>query len=48
MISNALGGYCFVPSIAILSVFVFYVMYRVPETRGKTLEQITAEMRLDD
>ena len=44
-LSLALGGYCFLPSAAILAVFVLWALFSVPETRGKSVEQIAAELR---
>ena len=44
--ANVLQGACFLPSAVVLLAFVLLVMPRVPETRGKTLEHILAE--LDD
>mmetsp|Transcript_21540 Transcript_21540/g.54675 ORF Transcript_21540/g.54675 Transcript_21540/m.54675 type:complete len:565 (+) Transcript_21540:167-1861(+) len=44
-LSNALGGYSFLPFGAFIAVsFVLTAIY-LPETRGKTLEQIRGEMR---
>merc|ERR1719464_560067 len=42
--ANALGGMCFLPYAAILVLFVHFVQRRVPETRGKTLEQIISSL----
>lgn len=44
-LSNALGGYSFVPFGGVLCVgLVFFYVY-MPETRGKSLERIREEMR---
>ena len=42
--ANVLQGACFLPSAAVLLAFVLLVMPRIPETRGKTLEAILAEL----
>jgi len=44
-LSTALQGWCFLPFALVLSGFVRFVLRSVPETRGKTLEQIMDEMR---
>ena len=44
-LSSALGGYCFLPSAAALIAFVFWAAAAIPETRGKSLDQIAAELR---
>jgi len=42
--SNWLSGYCFIPSAFVLLGFIVFVHRRVPETRGKALEQIFKEL----
>merc|ERR1712216_179303 len=43
-ISNALGKFSFVPNAVVLVAFVLFCRINMPETKGKTLEQIQAEM----
>lgn len=38
--TSALHGFCFLPFAVVLLLFVYFVHHAVPETRGKTLEQI--------
>lgn len=44
-LSSTLGGLCFLPFAAILMPFAVFVCYNVPETRGKSVQQILAELR---
>lgn len=44
-LSSALGGLCFVPFAMILCPFALFVLWHVPETRGKSVQQILAELR---
>jgi len=44
--SNALGGYCFLPFAVVLIGFFFFAVYRIPETRGKTVDQIMLEINM--
>ena len=44
-LSLALGGFCFVPSAVLLVCFAAWASAAVPETRGKSIEQITAELQ---
>ena len=46
--ANSIGATCFVPFAVVLALFVALVVPRIPETRGKTLEQIAAETARDD
>jgi len=46
-LSNRLGGLCFLPFALVLVFFLWFVHARVPETRGKTLEQILGEISRD-
>ena len=46
--ANSIGALCFVPFAVVLALFVALVVPRIPETRGKTLEQIAAETARDD
>merc|ERR1712060_672820 len=39
-LSNSLQGFCFVPFAIIMVGFVYFIIRHVPETRGKTVEQI--------
>jgi len=43
--STALQGWCFMPFAVVLLCFVRFVSSSVPETRGKTVEQIMEELR---
>ena len=43
-LSNTLAGFCFLPFAAVLLVFIGFAYAYVPETRGKTLEQILQEI----
>ena len=43
-LSNSLKGLCFLPFAAVLTLFVWFANGRVPETRGKALEQILEEI----
>lgn len=43
-LSSTLGAYCFVPYAVVLIAFVFFLMLRVPETKGKSLKQILSEL----
>jgi SP family facilitated glucose transporter-like MFS transporter 4 len=43
-LSNSLGGFCFLPFALVLLFFLWFAHAHVPETRGKTLEQILAEI----
>lgn len=43
-ISTALGGMCFVPFLLVLLPFAFFLVSKVPETRGKTVQQILNEL----
>ena len=43
-LSSALGGLCFLPFAAILVPFAVFVCQHVPETRGKSVQQILAEL----
>ena len=43
-VSAALGGFCFLPFALILVGFIAFAHRRVPETRGKTLEQIISDL----
>ena len=43
--SAALGGMCFVPFLLVLLPFAFFLVLKVPETRGKTVQQIMAELK---
>lgn len=44
VISAALKGYCFLPNTLVLLVFIVVVHRCLPETRGKTIDQILAEL----
>lgn len=44
-LSLALGGFCFVPSAVMLICFVVWALVSLPETRGKSVEQILAELK---
>jgi len=44
--ATALEGNCFMPFALVLMCFLIYVHASVPETRGKTLDQIIDEMRV--
>jgi hypothetical protein len=44
-LSSALGGISFVPYGAVLCASMLLTFVYMPETRGKSLEQIRAEMR---
>tara|TARA_B110001452_G_scaffold182222_1_gene153060 strand:+ start:551 stop:1243 length:693 start_codon:yes stop_codon:yes gene_type:complete len=43
-LSNSLHGLCFVPFAVVLVLFVWFAALQVPETRGKTLDQILEEI----
>ncbi len=43
--SAALGGMCFVPFLLVLLPFAFFLIVKVPETRGKTVQQIMSELK---
>lgn len=44
-LSDALGGLCFLPFAAVLVPFALFVWTRVPETRGKSVQQILNELK---
>ena len=44
-LAAALGGLCFMPSVFILVPFALFVASRVPETRGKSVQQILSELK---
>jgi len=44
-ISNDLQGFCFVPFAAVLVAFIIFICLYVPETRGKSIDEIMAELR---
>jgi len=39
-LSNTLQGFCFLPFAIVMAGFVYFILQRIPETRGKTVEQI--------
>ena len=43
-LSNSLHGLCFLPFAVVLVLFLWFATLQVPETRGKTLDQIMAEI----
>ena len=43
-LASALGGFCFLPFLVVLVPFALLVAAKVPETRGKTVQQILAEL----
>ncbi len=43
-ISTTLGAFAFLPFAAVLVLFVAFVVLKVPETRGKTIEQIMLDL----
>jgi len=47
MIQSRLQGFAFVPFAAVLVTFIAFVATSVPETRGKTLSEITRELAGD-
>jgi SP family facilitated glucose transporter-like MFS transporter 1 len=40
-----MGGYVFIIFTVLLALFVFFVFKKVPETKNKTIEEITAMFR---
>ncbi len=42
---QALGPYVFLFFIVIQALFVVYVWFQVPETKNKTIDEITAQFR---
>lgn len=46
-LASALGGLCFLPFVAVLLPFAVFVA-TIPETRGKSVQQILTELRLRD
>jgi len=44
-LSNVLSSFSFVPNAVILVVFIAYLSYNMPETKGKTLAQIQDELQ---
>ncbi|KAJ1633938.1 hypothetical protein T492DRAFT_865904, partial [Pavlovales sp. CCMP2436] len=44
VIANMLGGFAFVPFAVCLFVGSFFIAAFVPETKGKSLEQIQSEL----
>jgi len=44
-ISDNLQGFCFVPFAVVLVAFVIFICRCVPETRGKSIDEIMAELR---
>jgi cell division protein FtsL len=47
LFQEAAGAYSFTPFILILAVYILYLQYALPETKGKTYKQIE-EMFSDD
>lgn len=43
-LSMTLQGYCFVPNAVVLVLLLIFVMLKVPESRGKTVEDILTEL----
>ena len=43
-LASALGGLCFLPFLLVLLPFAAFVAWRIPETRGKTVQQILSEL----
>lgn len=40
-----MGGYVFIIFSVLLALFVIFVYYKVPETKNKTMEEISAMFR---
>ena len=43
-LASTLGGMAFMPFLLVLLPFAFFVIARVPETRGKAVQQILSEL----
>ena len=43
-LSNILGSFSFAPNACVLFCFIVFVAVKLPETKGKTLEQIQEEL----
>ena len=41
----AMGEYVFLIFIGLQAIFILYVWFKVPETKNKTIEEITAQFR---
>lgn len=44
-LQEAMGGYVFIIFVILLGVFVIFVWKKVPETKNKTIEEISAMFR---
>ncbi|KAJ8320057.1 hypothetical protein KUTeg_001644 [Tegillarca granosa] len=41
-LKKSIGPYSFLPFVGFLLVFLIFAFFKVPETKGKTIEEITA------
>lgn len=41
-LQKSIGNYSFIPFVVMLALFWLFTYWKVPETKGKTIEQITA------
>ncbi|XP_045162994.2 solute carrier family 2, facilitated glucose transporter member 3-like isoform X1 [Mercenaria mercenaria] len=44
-LQEAIKAYSFIPFVVFLAIFWVYTLFRVPETKGKTIEEITAQFQ---
>ena len=47
-LQKALGNYSFLPFVGFLTTFWLFTYFKVPETKNRTIEEITAQFRRDD
>ena len=47
-LQKALGNYSFLPFVGFLTIFWLFTYFKVPETKNRTIEEITAQFRRDD
>ena len=46
-LQKALGNYSFLPFVGFLTIFWLFTYFKVPETKNRTIEEITAQFRGD-
>ena len=44
---DAIAAYSFIPFVVLLGIFWLYTLFRVPETKGMTIEQISQSFRVN-